>query len=80
MKQKRKLIKFQFRGLGLNNNDFINCMTSAVIRYRLNRQKYDRVFIMSFTNEFLSDTAISAKLLTQLIYSSFKESLNIKHT
>lgn len=73
MKQSRRLITFKFKGLAF---DFKSC----IIRYTLDRQKHRRGFMMSFTNEFLNDPIATPKFISKIVFDSFKQSLNIKHT
>lgn len=80
MKQCRRLITFKFKGLAYANEDFIFNFKSCVIHYTLDRQKLRRGFMMSFTNEFLNDPIATPKFISKLVFDSFKQSLNIKHT
>lgn len=78
-KRTRKLLYFQFRGIGLYNEDFINSQQTAVIKFLLAGQKIKRIWYIKFTDEFISSCP-STKLLSKFIYNEFKRQLNIKHT
>lgn len=80
MKQKRRLIEFKFKGIGYNMDDFIHDRKSCIIHYRLDRQKKRRGYLVHFNNEFLNDPIATPSFLAKIIFSSFKESFNIKHT
>lgn len=76
--QSRRLITFKCLGYNLNDDDFVQSMLTFAIDYKLDRQKLRRRALIRVSCEFISDIAFN--LQAQILYSQFKESLNIKHT
>jgi hypothetical protein len=78
MAQARRLVSFEV-DKGYNGDSFVRNLIYVRIKYKLDRQKYQRRFIWAVSIEALRDIP-AHNFIASDMYSAFKQRFNIKHT